>query len=177
MRNSRYVWLVGLIATVLIIVVPVVVFASRNGGTTDDPWMQVQAAPAHTDHTDLIQGPFTTGPEVTAACLECHPEAGQEMMQSVHWTWQAPAADVAWQDEPVSTGKANLLNNFCIGAVELDWLHEMPCGLRLGKWHVFETADQTSVDCLVCHDQSGTYAKANSGRPPRALTSSRRRRA
>ncbi len=43
-----------------------------------------------TDHTQLeeLQGPFSTGPEVTRACLECHNTAGHQFKKNKHWTWE-----------------------------------------------------------------------------------------
>lgn len=40
------------------------------------------------DHTQFkaLQGPFSSGPEVTQACLRCHTEAAKQLQQSLHWT-------------------------------------------------------------------------------------------
>ena len=61
------------------------------------------------DHSrlPLLQQEFTSGPEVTAVCLECHNEAGKQVMESIHWTWICPA------DPTGRMGKNGLtLNNF-----------------------------------------------------------------
>ncbi len=56
---------------------------------------------------EALQKDFTSGPEVTAACLSCHNEAGNQMLQTIHWTWLCPA------DPSNKMGKAGLtLNNF-----------------------------------------------------------------
>ena len=41
------------------------------------------------DHSKLaaLQQPFTSGRDVTAACLSCHTERGHEVMASSHWNW------------------------------------------------------------------------------------------
>ena len=39
-------------------------------------------------HADRIQGPFTSGPEVTKACLKCHEKQAKDFMKTVHWTWE-----------------------------------------------------------------------------------------
>lgn len=41
----------------------------------------------HSKHKALQQE-FTSGPEVTKACLSCHTEAAQQVHQTVHWTWR-----------------------------------------------------------------------------------------
>ena len=45
-------------------------------------------APARVDHSKFtaLQGPFSTGPEVTKACLTCHTDAAKQVHKSIHWT-------------------------------------------------------------------------------------------
>ncbi len=62
------------------------------------------------DHTQFkaLQGPFSSGPEVTQACLRCHTEAAKQLQQSLHWTWE--------YDHPVTgqtLGKRHVINSFC----------------------------------------------------------------
>ena len=45
-------------------------------------------AMAMEDHTEYIEGPFTTGEEVTAACLECHEEQAEDILKTSHWKWK-----------------------------------------------------------------------------------------
>ena len=61
------------------------------------------------DHSQFeeLQQEFQTGPEVTKACLSCHNEAGEQVQETIHWTWICPA------DPKKRMGKAGLtLNNF-----------------------------------------------------------------
>lgn len=39
----------------------------------------------HTRH-EILQQEFTSGPEVTKACLSCHSEAATQFRQTIHWT-------------------------------------------------------------------------------------------
>ena len=48
--------------------------------------MPTLAAP---DHSQFIQGPFASGPEVTKTCLQCHETHAREFMKTVHWTWSS----------------------------------------------------------------------------------------
>jgi len=120
MKDFKYIWIVGLIITFLIVALPIVSLVSAEPGPEDDPWETIPAEVPPTDHSYIIKGPFETGPEVTAACLECHEDAGQEMLQSVHWKWEGDPVMVEGHDEPVTIGKKNQINNFCIG-IQSNW--------------------------------------------------------
>ncbi len=112
------------------------------------------------DHQD-IEGPFTDGPSVTAVCLECHEDAAHDFMKTSHWTWM-PMQNVIGKGE-VPLGKRNTLNNFCI-AVDSNWPRCTSCHAGYGwKDASFDFDIAENVDCLVCHDQTGTYKKFPTG--------------
>jgi hypothetical protein len=113
MKRQAYVWVFGLLATGLIVIGTLLLLAVPNSDAAADPWSNMPVRAAHTEYSDLLAGPFGTGQQVTARCLACHADASHEMMQTTHWTWQAPPVEVEWRDEPVSIGKANTINNFC----------------------------------------------------------------
>ena len=167
MKEFKYVWLVGLVVTALIVVVPIVLATApaSEEPETRDPWDYVPSRVKHTDHSNLFSEPLETGSDVTRACLNCHPDAGEEMLHNVHWTWKASAVNVPWRDEPVATGKANVINNFCIG-VQGNWPGCTRCHAGYG-WEDenFDFSNEENIDCLVCHDQTGTYVKSTAGQP------------
>jgi octaheme c-type cytochrome (tetrathionate reductase family) len=139
--------------------------ATLNFGRVDRadreaPWSRMPKRPAPTDHTHLIQGPFEDGPSVTKACLECHPDAARHVMATSHWTWLGQEARVPGHPVPVRVGKKNLINNFCVG-VQSNWARCTSCHAGYG-WadDTFDFSNRENVDCLVCHDRSGTYQKA-----------------
>lgn len=115
------------------------------------------------DHAkfDALKKSFSGPREVTAACLGCHNRADAEVMNSSHWSWDRaehiPGRGVVY------LGKRNAINNFCISTPG----NEGSCA----KCHAGSgrgpggavPADRYSVDCLVCHDGSETYAKAPDG--------------
>lgn len=147
-------------------VLSVLLFAPiETESSTDDPWEHVEQDRPHTDHASLLRGPFETGEDVTAACIECHPDAAHEVTQTAHWTWLSEPVEVEGRDELVATGKANTLNNFCIG-IQSNWSGCTRCHAGYG-WEDanFDFEDETNVDCLVCHDQSGLYVKSSAGYP------------
>lgn len=166
LRSFKYIWLLGLLGTAAIVVgVVVLAISPLQSEAEGDPWAHVPVRLEPTDHTDLMPGPYETGPEVTAACLTCHEDAAHQVSMTTHWTWQSPPVEVAWSDEPVSIGKANVINNFCIGIQS----NEPDCTrCHAGYGWEDETFDFTNVgnvDCLVCHDQTGTYVKGEAGEP------------
>jgi len=165
MRDFKYIWVIGLVVTAAIIIVPIVLFISPPAAKADDPLAHVPVPAPHTDHSALLQGPFTTGPEVTAACLKCHPDAAKQVSMTSHWTWLSQPVKVDGYDEPVAIGKANLLNNFCIG-IQSNEAGCTRCHAGYGwKDASFDFTKTENVDCLICHDQSGGYAKAKAGLP------------
>lgn len=165
MKETKYIWVFGLIATILVIGLPIFLTVQANTAVKDDPWDGVPVRPPETDHSDLLTGPFETGPQVTAACLECHEEAGDQVIHTAHFTWESEPVMVAGRDEPISTGKKNTLNNFCIG-IQSNWPGCTSCHAGYG-WDDadFDFSNTESVDCLVCHDQSGGYIKSKAGLP------------
>jgi octaheme c-type cytochrome (tetrathionate reductase family) len=166
MRDSPYLWLAGLGVTLLIIAIPVYLFTLDPPAVTADPWAFVpDRSTAPTDHVPLLPGPYATGSDVTRACLECHERAGEQVIHTAHFTWLSEPVSVEGRDEPVQTGKANLLNNFCIG-VQSNWGGCTRCHAGYG-WSSadYDFTNAENVDCLVCHDQTGTYVKAAAGQP------------
>lgn len=147
----------------LVVLAPVVALLWPRGGDDSDPWSHVLAAESELDHTPLLTGPFEDGRAVTRACLECHEEAGREMLKSAHFTWESPPVEVEGRAEAVVLGKRHALNNFCIG-ITGNWAACTTCHTGYG-WtdddYDFSRAD--NVDCLACHDNSGGYAKTRGG--------------
>lgn len=164
MEKSKHVWIFGLLVTALIIVVPIIlVVVEDSNAQSTDPWANVPQRRPHVDHTSLMEGPYETGSEVTLRCLECHETAGHEVMQTTHWTWESEPVLLPGRDEPVTIGKKNQLNNFCIG-IQSNWAGCTRCHAGYG-WadNNFDFSNQENIDCLVCHEQTGTYVKSNYG--------------
>ncbi|MGE5435773.1 MAG: cytochrome c3 family protein, partial [Syntrophothermus sp.] len=112
------------------------------------------------DHSQfaVLKQKFTSPQQVTEACISCHNKRHTEIMQSNHWNWEreeyVPGRGIVY------LGKKNAINNYCIGATG----NEASCA----KCHIgFENKDKltltnaANVDCLVCHDNTETYVKAN----------------
>ena len=165
MREFKYIWIIGLIITFLIVVTPIALLVAGEDEPTDDPWDNVPQRLAHTDHTNLITGTLQTGHDVTRVCLECHEDAGQEMLQTVHFTWETEPILLPGRNEPVTIGKKNQLNNFCIG-IEGNWKKCTSCHAGY-SWsdNTYDFTNEANVDCLVCHADRNIYAKGDYGNP------------
>jgi len=121
------------------------------------------------DHTTFeeLQQDFERPQDVTLACLGCHTERHGEIMANNHWTWDRK--EKLHGRGVVSVGKANILNNFCIG-VSASEKTCTRCHIGYG-WEdkSFDFSKKENIDCLVCHDQSGMYKKGKAGNPKAGL--------
>jgi len=126
----------------------------------------LQAQNSTADHTkfDILQQTFTTGPQVTEACLSCHTEASDQLMHSIHFTWEFTHPSTGQQ-----LGKRNVINSFC-GAVAGNEPRCTSChaGYDWNDMSAPPPQMASAVDCLVCHDRSGQYTKlaTAAGHPP-----------
>ncbi len=127
------------------------------------PWDSIPQAKAHVDHGSFFVGEsFEDGPSVTRACLECHEQEAHNFMLTSHWTWKGDTLHRA-NGETVEIGKANLINNFCIG-IQSNEARCTSCHAGYGwRDNDFDFSDATLVDCLICHDNTGSYRKATTG--------------
>jgi octaheme c-type cytochrome (tetrathionate reductase family) len=117
------------------------------------------------DHSKFkeLQKKFGSGPEVTKACLTCHTEASTQVHKSKHWTWEYLNPQSGQR-----LGKKNVINNFCT-AVPSNYEFCTACHAGYGwKDQNFDFTSQENVDCLVCHESTGTYRKLPglAGHPP-----------
>lgn len=135
----------------------------------DDPWAHLPSRPDHVSHADFFDPAefadvkddlHALSHAVTARCLECHPEEGPEVMQTAHWHWKGDTVHRPGKKEAIRVGKANLINNFCI-SVQSNLPRCTSCHPGYG-WRddTFDFQDPKNIDCLVCHEQTGTYVKA-----------------
>ncbi|WP_082035552.1 tetrathionate reductase family octaheme c-type cytochrome [Shewanella sp. cp20] len=115
---------------------------------------------ADNPHKEAIQGPFTQGSQVTEQCIECHEDHAKDFMKSSHWTWEL---EQKLPGRTVKRGKKNAINNFCT-SIAGNEPRCTSCHAGYGwKDNSFDFSDMTKVDCLVCHDTTGTYIKDPAG--------------
>jgi octaheme c-type cytochrome (tetrathionate reductase family) len=113
------------------------------------------------DHSKyaILQQKFNSPQQVTQACESCHNMTAHQVMNSNHWNWERE--EYVKGRGVIYLGKGNAINNFCIGT-QGNEESCAKCHIGFGmdsKRTVF--TDSTNIDCLVCHDNSETYAKAN----------------
>ena len=96
--------------------------------------------------------------EGTQSCLNCHGKIGDNVMTTAHFKWTGTAAGITGY-EAEEHGKVDLINNFCI-AIPSNEGRCTHCHTGYG-WadNTFAFNDPETIDCLICHDQSGTYKK------------------
>ena len=118
------------------------------------------------DHKELVKLSENPSPqEVTQECLSCHAEAGKDMLKSAHWLWRGPSKYTTGKSKSVMDGKGTTtLNNFCLSTISNE-ARCTSCHAGYGwKDASFDFSKQENIDCLVCHDTTGSYKKA----PPAA---------
>jgi len=165
MKKPFPAWILGLLGIFLLILAPFAYYQWPKS-TNDDPAAHLPLKAVHVDHVDIVKGEFKTGQDVTRACLVCHPDAAAELMRTTHWTWESKAFNVPWREGPVTIGKINQINNFCIGS-QGNENKCMSCHAGYG-WEAGKQAQQANpenVDCLACHADPGSYGKGVFGNP------------
>lgn len=111
---------------------------------------------AEVDHAQFVTGAFKSGPELTAKCLECHDKEAADFMKTSHWKL---SEEQNINGKKVELGKKNLINNFCIG-LPANWPRCTVCHAGYNwKDGSYDLSKAENVDCLSCHDTTGTYKK------------------
>jgi len=139
-----------------IAVATVALAASPEALGSDAEKVLPSASPASTaDHStfEILKNTFDTGREVTKACLSCHNQAAKQVHASTHWTWE-----VANGKTGHLLGKKNVINNMLI-SVSANGPYCARCHIS-NEWNGedFDFTAEDQVDCLTCHDTTGTYA-------------------
>ena len=117
-----------------------------------DPTPAVSESTA--DHTkfEALKKPFKSAVEVTRACLECHTNAGKQIHPTTHWKWELfndKTGQMLGMKNVVNNAYMSVASNlkFCTSChIGSDWTDDN-----------FDFTSDEQVDCLVCHDGTGTY--------------------
>jgi octaheme c-type cytochrome (tetrathionate reductase family) len=156
--------LIALSITAIVVLITVIMLLPRN---TQEPALEVltkkyaKQDSSSVDHTKfaVLHQKFSTPQEVTEACISCHNGRDKEVMRSSHWNWERE--EYIKGRGIVYIGKRNAINNFCIG-VEGNEPSCAKCHIGFGMTDkMFSFTDAKNIDCLVCHDNTETYAKAD----------------
>ncbi len=108
----------------------------------------------------LHKGYFEEHPyEGTESCMDCHGKIGDDLLTTGHFKWEGVSANIKGFEGDIH-GKKDILNNFCI-AIPTNEGRCTQCHIGYDyKDANYDFGNPDSVDCLVCHDQTNTYAKA-----------------
>jgi octaheme c-type cytochrome (tetrathionate reductase family) len=152
----------GTVTVVIIAIAVLVVRARASAGVQEEYVPRVRD---HVDHSAFFAEKFESPQEVTRACLKCHEKAGEEMIHSVHWTWEGEPVDVPGHADKARLGKKTVMNNFCI-TIDGNWPSCTVCHAGYGwKDASFDFKKEENVDCLACHEHTGDYRKGKAGIP------------
>jgi octaheme c-type cytochrome (tetrathionate reductase family) len=120
--------------------------------------------PLTPDHADFVGRPVVDEPrDVTAVCLECHEKSGRDLLRTAHWKWSGHSPSVCGHEHEEELGLRTLVNNHAIGVGgNLEYCATCHVGLGCIAGRIpFEGPG--TMDCLVCHDTTGEYAKQVGG--------------
>ena len=122
-------------------------------------WKADRKSSPMADHNsfEILKQDFENAHQVTEACISCHTKRDEEIMATSHWNWER--TELLEGKGEVPLGKKNILNNFCIGISGSEGTCTR-CHIGYGwKDKSFDFDEPNNIDCLVCHDNSGTYEK------------------
>ncbi|MCP4154013.1 MAG: tetrathionate reductase family octaheme c-type cytochrome, partial [bacterium] len=116
--------------------------------------------PLTPDHKPLLALTTPPGPlALTSKCLECHPGVGDDVLKSAHWNWKGLTPAISGHEHSIDTGLFKLIDNYTITmSPELVDSNVFHIGYNTGDKRTSFTG-VNNLDCLVCHDTTGTYEK------------------
>ncbi len=115
------------------------------------------------DHSSFpeLQKDFKNAHQITAACLSCHINRGDELLKSPHFNWEREMFIEG--RGVVYSGKKNGLNNFCTGIAGSEaTCNRCHAGYGYSDKN-YDFSNPYNIDCMVCHDNSRIYKKASGG--------------
>ncbi|GAB4172566.1 MAG: tetrathionate reductase family octaheme c-type cytochrome [Geothermobacteraceae bacterium] len=119
--------------------------------------LALAAAPALADHSKRIKGPVKEPQDITRQCLKCHMDEAKDFMKTSHWRWSLKQEV---NGKTVDRGKGNALNNYCTSvAGNEQFCAKCHAGYGMTDWDTYDFDNPENIDCLVCHDTTGSYAK------------------
>ncbi|MBN2693449.1 tetrathionate reductase family octaheme c-type cytochrome [bacterium] len=153
MKGKKEVFLI-ILSFLLIFGIPIIISIPKTDEKIDPKDFVVKRL--HVDHSHFFTQEFKTPQDVTMACLKCHEDVAGDFMKTSHWTWHGDAK---------ISGKKESFNNFCI-SIKGNEARCTVCHAGYGwKDENFDFSKKENIDCLVCHEQTGTYVKDLAGLP------------
>jgi len=98
-------------------------------------------------------------PDVTRHCLGCHQSVGKDLLRTAHWSWQGQSPTLVGYEHRTDVSRWSMMNSYCL-AGGADERACATCHIGYGEVDAaFDFTDPSNIDCLVCHDTTGTYRK------------------
>ncbi len=117
-------------------------------------WLPASTSALAIQSHTVMNGPFTSTVEVNAQCVRCHESQAADLHKSVHWTW---ARSRTIGNSTVLSKKMTDLTRFGIAAaVNPEACRRCHIGIQ-STIVANSTEPTTKIDCLICHDTTGTY--------------------
>jgi len=115
------------------------------------------AVPAHALQIhQQIQGAFATSRDVTGKCLECHSRQADDILHSIHWTWERQRMV---NGKNIRYGKKEALTGFAID-IRSNPSRCLSCHISSSIQGINrDPADPADIDCIICHDTTGQYRR------------------
>ncbi len=91
-------------------------------------------------------------------CMSCHDTQFNEMANSTHYKWVGDTTEMANQNGTVQGKLTNAVNSYCINIVG-DWPICGKCHVGRGLRPDDQLADNSNIDCLMCHNEDYALAR------------------
>ena len=96
------------------------------------------------------------GPE---SCQICHSDVARALLSTGHWQWEGTSVNIVGHEQETH-GKRDLVNSFFIGVPSNEGRCSQ-CHISYNyRDNTFDFSSTANIDCFICHDSTGTYAKA-----------------
>lgn len=120
--------------------------------------------PVTPDHSDLVIASENSSLKaIMGECIRCHERSTADVLDSAHWNWAGHSPEVGGYENSASLGLNTLVNNYMFGTGPNK---EYCAACHIGTEPLPDRAedrDPATVDCLICHDTTGTYVKKIGG--------------
>ena len=117
--------------------------------------LAIQAGLTAHERAFLVDRPMGYGGP--SDCAECHAKEIGDVRGSFHFQWDYTTDQVEGH-EGHTHGKTDILNNFCI-AIPSNEPRCTQCHAGYGWKDATYDRATAAVDCMICHDTTGTYTK------------------
>ncbi len=120
--------------------------------------------PVTPDHRDLVAvGEDVDVQGVVRECVRCHATSTQDVLKSAHWNWAGHSPEVGGYENSASLGLNTMVNSYMFGTGP-NGEYCAACHIGIGPLEGrIANRDPETVDCLICHDTTGTYKKKIGG--------------